>query len=226
MKKDFKHNVLNHKKYINNIINFIIINNNIMKLFILRHEERTNDATFFSPLTEKGLINANNLVSKLEKLKITKIYCSPYIRTLQTIYPFSIKNKIKLNLEYNLIEIQHQNIIAPKSHGTELPLYMAKSFNYNPEYISAMNPDMINYPETFEQVEYRTKQFLKALINKYYNTNEVILLVTHQSLCQVILNIIKKFGKTTKPDETLHNTYPMGTLSLVFDNNQWVYQQI
>lgn len=191
-----------------------------MKLYILRHEERILDATFFSPLTEKGLLNSNMLVNKLDKLQITKIYCSPFIRTLQTIYPFVIKNNIKPNLEYNLIEIQHESIIPPKSHGVELPLYMAKLFNYNPDYISAMKPDMINYPETFEQVEYRTKQFLKALISKYYNTNEVILLVTHQSLCQVILNIVKKFGQT-KPEESLFNNYPMGTLSLVFDNNKW-----
>ena len=197
-----------------------------MKLYILRHEERTNDATFFSPLTENGLNNSNKLVNKLENLNITKIYCSPFIRTLQTIYPFSIKNNFKINLEYNLIEIQHQSIIPPKSHGTELPLYMAKLFNYNPDYITAMKPDMVNYPETFEQVEYRTKQFLKALIGKYYNTNEVILLVTHQSLCQVILNIVKKFGKTYKPDKDLFNSYPMGTLSLVFDNNEWIYKAI
>jgi len=143
-----------------------------MKLYILRHEERTSDATFFSPLTEQGLLNSNKLVNKLEKLNITKIYCSPFIRTLQTIYPFVIKyNNIKINLEYNLIEIQHESIIAPKSYGVELPLYMAKLFNYNPDYISAMKPDMINYPERFEHVEYRTKQFLKALILKYYNTN-------------------------------------------------------
>ena len=197
-----------------------------MKLYILRHEERTSDATFFSPLTEKGLVNSNKLVNKLDKLNISKIYCSPFIRTLQTIYPFSIKNNIKLNLEYNLIEIQHETIIPPKSHGVELPLYMAKQFNYNPDYLTAMKSDMINYPETFEQVEFRTKQFLKALINKYYKTNEVILLVTHQGLCQVILNIVKKFGQTSKPEDTLFNEYPMGTLSLVFDNNQWVYQVI
>jgi len=195
-----------------------------MKLYILRHEERTSDATFFSPLTEQGLLNSNKLVNKLEKLNITKIYCSPFIRTLQTIYPFVIKyNNIKINLEYNLIEIQHESIIAPKSYGVELPLYMAKLFNYNPDYISAMKPDMINYPERFEHVEYRTKQFLKALILKYYNTNEVILLVTHQSLCQVILNIVKKFSKLKEP---LLNDYPMGTLSLVFDNNEWIYSII
>ena len=89
-----------------------------------------------------------------------------------------------------------------------------------------MKPDMINYPETSEQVEYRTKQFLKALICKYYNTNEVILLVTHQSLCQTTLNIIRKFGNTSKPNNTLFNEYPMGTLSLVFDKTGWVYKAI
>jgi broad specificity phosphatase PhoE len=196
-----------------------------MKIYILRHEERLSDGTFFTPLTEKGLINSNNLVSKLETLNITKIYTSPFIRTLQTIYPFSIKKNIKLNLEYNLIEIHHQSIIAPKSYGIELPLYIAKTFNYNPDYISAMKPCMINYPETYSQVEYRTKQFLKALITKYHSTNEIILLVTHQSLCRVVLNIIKHFGKI-KPDESLISNYPMGTLSLVFDNNQWLYKTI
>ena len=89
-----------------------------------------------------------------------------------------------------------------------------------------MKPNMINYPEKIEQVEYRTKQFLKALISKYYNSNEVILLVTHQSLCQIILNIIKKFGKISKSDETLLTNYPMGTLSLVFYNNEWIYKMI
>lgn len=197
-----------------------------MKLYILRHEDRTKDATFFSPLTEKGLINSTKLVNKLDELKITKIYCSPYIRTLQTIYPFSNKNNIKINLEYNLIEIQHPSIISSKSHGVELPLYMAKLFNYNPEYISAMKSDMTNYPETFEQVEYRTKQFVKALISKYYNTNEVIILVTHQSLCKAILNIVNKFSTSSKIEETLLNDYPMGTLSLVFENNNWTHRKI
>ncbi len=44
-----------------------------MKIYILRHEDRTIDASFFSPLTEKGLINANNLCFYLEKIDITKI---------------------------------------------------------------------------------------------------------------------------------------------------------
>ena len=187
-----------------------------MKLYILRHEERINDATFFSPLTEKGLINSNNLINKLEKLNITKIYCSPYIRTLQTIYPFSKKTNIKVNLEYNLIEIQHESIIAPKSYGIKLPLYMAQLFNYNPNYKTVREPTAIKYPETFEDVVNRTIPFINAIIKKYGNTNEVILLVTHQSLCQAILKTLNKTDLN----------YPMGTLSLVYNDNQWNYNII
>jgi len=197
-----------------------------MKLYILRHEERTQDATFFSPLTERGLINSNNLVEKLEKLQITKIYSSPFIRTLQTIYPFSIKNKIKINLECKLIEYHHSNIIPKQSHGVELPLYMARLFNYDPEYVSTIPSKMIKYPETHKNVDQRTRQLLSDIIKKYYYTNEVILLVTHQCVCHVVLNVIKKFGLKSKPEESLLTTYPMGTLSLVFTNNEWEYEAI
>jgi len=196
-----------------------------MKIYILRHEERTIDATFFSPLTENGLINSNNLVNYLDKLNITKTFCSPFIRTLQTIYPFSEKNNIKLNLDYSLMEIQHESIIPPKSHNVELPLYIAKKFNYNPEYISKIKPEDISYPENNIFLEKRVKKFLKQIIYNYYKTNENILLVTHQGLCNVILNIISKFGNN-KPNSELMNNYPIGCLSLIFENNQWNYKKI
>ena len=32
-----------------------------MKLYILRHEDRTIDASFFGPLTKEGIINSNKL---------------------------------------------------------------------------------------------------------------------------------------------------------------------
>lgn len=64
-----------------------------MKIYILRHEDRTIDCSFFGPLTKKGLINSGKLIDKLEKLNIDEIYCSPFIRTMQTIYPFVEKKK-------------------------------------------------------------------------------------------------------------------------------------
>lgn len=43
-----------------------------MKLYILRHEDRTQDATFFSPLTKQGLENATKLIKELEKVEISR----------------------------------------------------------------------------------------------------------------------------------------------------------
>ena len=39
-----------------------------MKIYILRHEHRTEDCSFFSPLIEKGLYNAKKLVPYLKDL--------------------------------------------------------------------------------------------------------------------------------------------------------------
>jgi len=196
-----------------------------MKIYILRHEDRTEDATFFSPLTEKGLNNANNLIGYLEKLGITKIYCSPFIRTMQTIYPFAKKNNFKLNLDYGLIEIQHPTIIAPKSVSIELPSYIAKQFITNEAYISSIKASDIIYPEDSYALELRTKKFIKNIITKFYKTNEVILIVTHQGLCKVILSIINKFGKV-KPNEDLIENYPLGTISLIFEGTEWIYKKV
>ena len=196
-----------------------------MKIYILRHEDRTEDATFFSPLTEKGLNSANNLIVDLEKLGITKIYCSPYIRTMQTIYPFAKKNNFKLNLDYSLIEIQHPTIIPPKSVNIELPSYIAKQFISNENYTSFMKADEITYPEDTYALELRTKRFIKNIINNYYKTNDTILFVTHQGLCKVILSIIEKFGKV-KPDYRLIEKYPIGTISLIFEDTNWTYKKV
>jgi len=86
-----------------------------MKIYILRHEDRTQDCSFFSPLTKTGLNNSVKLIDYLKKEKITKIYCSPFIRTLQTIYPYAKNNNININLEYGLVEIHHQDLIPKKA---------------------------------------------------------------------------------------------------------------
>ena len=39
-----------------------------MKIYILRHEDRTMDLTFFSPLTKNGLEKSINLISYIKKM--------------------------------------------------------------------------------------------------------------------------------------------------------------
>ena len=181
-----------------------------MKLYILRHEDRTQDCSFFSPLTKEGLNNSIKLIDILKKKKINIIYSSPYIRTLQTIYPYSLKQNIKINLEYGLGEIQHCDIIAKKSTGLYIPEYIAESFNYNKKYKSIIQPSDINYPETNSDIDFRVKHILKNILTQYINTDNIILLVTHQSLCSIIAKI---------HDKEYEINYTTGLLCKVYDNN-------
>ena len=183
-----------------------------MKLYILRHEDRTQDCSFFSPLTKEGLDNSIKLIDILKNENINIIYSSPYIRTLQTIYPYSIKNNIKVNLEYGLGEIQHNDIIAKKSIGLYIPEYIAESFNYNSKYKSIIKPTEIKYPETSSDVDTRVKHILKNILTQHMDTNNNILLVTHQSLCS---NMAKIHDKKYELD------YHKGLLCKIYDN-KWL----
>jgi len=200
-----------------------------MKIFILRHEDRTQDATFFSPLTVKGHTKANQLAHTLKDLKINKIYSSPFIRTLQTINPYIelLKNKnknLKINIDYSLSEIQHPHIIPPKSYQITIPEYIAKNFNYNEKYNSIIEPTDFDYPENESCVKKRVKKFIMKLIDEYLSKDVNILIVTHQIVCNTILNVVSKDFKDLKFPSDFG--YPTGGLTLVFNENEWEYRPI
>ena len=139
-----------------------------MKIYVLRHEDRTMDLTFFSPLTKNGLDNSIELIKHLEREKINIIYSSPYIRTLQTIYPYCKKCNIKPNLEYSLTELYQEENIPRKSYQITLPEYIAESFNFNREYVSLILPNYINFPESIRYFNKRIKEFLLFLFDKIF----------------------------------------------------------
>jgi len=194
-----------------------------MKIYILRHEDRTQDCSFFSPLTKTGLNNSVKLIDYLKKENITKIYCSPFIRTLQTIYPYAKNNNININLEYGLVEIHHQDLIPKKAVGISLPEYLAESFNCNLNYKSFFKSTDIVYPEDNKEVCKRTRKLLQNLISQNYLLNENIVLVTHQSVCCEILKIV---NKSNKLEPSVMTSYNKGKLSLVFDTDKWTYKPI
>ena len=191
-----------------------------MKIYILRHEDRYEDCSFFTPLTNKGLLKSNRLVKILETCNINLIFVSPFIRTLQTIFPYVKKHKILLNIDYSLSEIYHQDIIAKKSIGLMLPDIFLQKYNYNPNYESLINPKEIIYPEKYENVSNRMRKFLKYIILNYFNTNCNILIVTHQSLCRSCLTLNKNSHK-----ELIKN-YPLGKLCLIFNDDKWNFEEI
>jgi broad specificity phosphatase PhoE len=182
-----------------------------MKIYLLRHEERTKDTSFFSPLTETGIKNSLNLIKLLKSLQINIIYSSPFVRTLETIKPFVLKNKLMVKIEYGLMEIKTKNNTLPKSHNIELPKYMAKKFHYDEKYKSLIDTNNIEYPENIHNFYLRINKILKYLIKQYYETDKNILLVTHRGICAKISNI---------------NDYPMGGLSLIFEDKKFIFKKI
>ena len=136
-----------------------------MKIYILRHEDRGKETTIYTPLTPKGIDNSEKLIDIFKKEGIDLIFSSPFIRTLQTVYPYSKDKNIKINLEYSLCEIHHKDLIPIKAHGMYLPEYIAELFDYNPEYKSLIKPTEITFPEKEHHVVIRTKRFLRNILN-------------------------------------------------------------
>ena len=193
-----------------------------MKIYILRHEDRTQDCSMFAPLTKNGLDRSEKLASLLEGCKIDIVFSSPYVRTLQTIEPYLKKTQKKVNIEYSLSEINQEDLIPRKAVGMYLPEYLAEQYHYNPDYKSFIKPTDIIYPEPFKHVDMRFKKFLGELFNEYIKTDKTILLVTHQTMCCSVLNIVNKYNKLDK--EVIYN-YMTGQLTLVYNNN-WTYKPI
>ena len=195
-----------------------------MKIYILRHEDRTQDATFFSPLTKIGLENSVKLVNKLNELDIDTVYSSPFIRTLQTIHPYLKDRNKKVNIEYCLQEIQHPQLIPPKSYTVNLPIYIAESFNYNEKYRSLIEPENNKYPEDERDVTERAKKILKRIMNDNVSKKNNILLVTHQAVCNAILKIASKGMKDVKVNYT--DRYPKGGVTKIWDKDSWSINKI
>ncbi len=203
-----------------------------MKIYILRHEDRTQDCSFFAPLTKKGLENSTKLIDYLKKHKINKVYCSPFIRTLQTVYPFvketnSKDPDFKINLEYGLVELHHEDLIPKKAVGISLPEYLAESFCCNLDYKTIIKPTEIVYPEKDKDVCLRVKRLLKKIIEEHVETDINILLVSHQSVCAEVLKIVNR-GSTElecKLEPTIITNYEKGKISLVYDNG-WTYKPV
>ena len=76
-----------------------------MKLYIMRHCERDiNNCSFESPLIDIGHINAQQLCNTMNLFNITKIFSSPFLRTIQTSHYYSKEKKIPIHIDYSLCE--------------------------------------------------------------------------------------------------------------------------
>lgn len=198
-----------------------------MKIYFIRHEDRYDSLSYFTPLTVKGKINTVKLIKDLEKLNLTKIYSSPFIRTLQTIEPFLKNNDIKVNLENSLREINSVNGVPKKESKMTLPEELYNQFNINKKYVSYLSKTDIIYPEESSNVKKRFNTFLKFLIEKYYKTNENILIVSHAGLIEGLIRKLEKKNNDFKVlKKIIPYHYPKGKITMIVENNKLIFQPI
>ncbi len=167
-----------------------------MRLILLRHEERDLlDPRFFTELTTKGKENAMKLVNKLSNEKIDIIFSSPFLRTLQTIYPYSTHNNQKVNVEYGLYEYIHNPIFNENNWYHTLSEYNNNKYIYindiiNNNYQSIVNKNDFIVLEDKPNLENRLIKFFNYLITNYHN--KTVLLVSHMGTINMIKNLFIK----------------------------------
>jgi broad specificity phosphatase PhoE len=177
-----------------------------MKLILLRHEERFNDVGFFTPLTEKGLLNANLLANKLQMdyNKIDIVFCSPFIRTLQTIYPYCIKNKKKVNIEYALYEYIHNISFLRDDWYHTINDIRDENLKeiVNQNYESNVNKTHFTILEDEDSLERRIHLFFHYLFYQY--PDKTILIVSH-------MGVINKIKDLYIQRTEMNDRFEMGT---------------
>jgi len=189
-----------------------------MKLIILQHEEKYNSSLFFTPLTEQGKNNSNKLKDILPE-NIDIIFSSPFLRTLETIYPYCKKYNKKVNTENAFYEFCEEPDFNTYNYRHWITEYKKTNYYYlndiiNNNYKSKIFVSNILFPEDKINIQNRVFPFIYNICKKYKNTDKTILIVTHKTIC----NFIKKcFNKNHKID----SEFLMGSFEEITISKNW-----
>ena len=184
------------------------MNKIVNQIVLLRHEERTDNPEFDTPLTIKGTTNSHTILNRLTQhgYKVTKIYSSPYIRCLQTILPLLSTSNLYLNVDNSLAEwFSKADSIGRVTIPRNLTTHELDAYRVNMQYKSILNLDQFSDREKEADLVLRISEFINFIENKYSMTNEVILIVGHLSILNQICN---QFGY----ERNLEDHFDMGTL--------------
>ena len=171
-------------------INYNISNKTKMPVYILRHEERhPQNPLFESSLTAQGMCNAVRLVGALQALHIDTIYASPFLRVMQTIYPYCKAMEQKACIDHSLYECMDNLLFTEYNRSftwCDLPprYHQIVHKQYSPMYTH------VQLYETFEQVCERVRPFVEVLKQKYTDSPHSVLLATHLTTANAIRHVI------------------------------------
>lgn len=186
-----------------------------MTIYFVRHEDRPmDDSTFLIELTDSGKHRAaNSLKNTLCKLNINTVYCSPFIRCLQTINPFVKETGLKVNVENCLQEVFWDPKFIEKPNA-KLSDEQKILYDVSNKYIPIMESNTLSYPENDSSVRSRINKFSDFIKLKYKDSCSNILICSHMSPVNFLIN---EFSDDL--NRQMMDQYDMGKVSKVEGNN-------
>ena len=163
-----------------------------MKITIVQCCDNIDSKDFLSTLTEKGFCDADNLVSKLNTIKPDEIFSSPFLRTLQTIYPYSIESNKLINIDNALLPIYKVDINDKSTLFINYHRDICNYFNYilpviNDSYQSYIYSNNIKIDEENIDIKNRVHTFLYEICRSYKHTKKNIALVVDADIIPFII---------------------------------------
>lgn len=181
----------------------------------MRHCERDlDDCSFESTLLPEGVIHSKQLCKYMNKLDITLLYSSPFLRAIQTLEPYSLEKNLDINIDYSLAEYVDTNDKHLMSSVNNYIIPNEWRLKYNIlQYNSVSNT--YNVDESLINLFGRLLYFMSKIIEKYKNSDVNILLSTHMSIVNVLIFYYNE-KKTYNNDIKTFNVdeyYPMGKIT-------------
>ncbi|WP_138502109.1 histidine phosphatase family protein [Nostoc sp. PA-18-2419] len=171
-------------------------------VWIARHANRldfvnpdwflTAERRYDPPLSDDGMIQAQQLAKRLKGEKIAHIFASPFLRTVQTANAVAQVLNLPIKLETGLSEWLNPVWMTEEPERLSTPA-LTELFNridiaYTPR-IAA------NYPETQQKVRERSGQTARCLATEFFPDN--ILLVAHgASVLGAAMGLVGEIAKT------------------------------
>lgn len=162
------------------------------------------------PLSEDGMIQAQQLTDSLHSEKIDHIFASPFLRTIQTAYPLGKKLNLPIKLEAGLGEWHNGDWMDEKPETKPfselISLYPLIDSNYRSQIVP-------QYPETLNDVKQRTQAIINLLIQQF---NGNILIIAHS------VSIIGMAEALLNNNQPMKNPPLCSVTKIVKKNEQWI----
>ena len=125
------------------------------------------------PLSDDGVIQAQELAARLQNESISHIFVSPFLRTIQTASEVAKVLNLPLKLEWGFCEWLNPQWMdeMPETHPQEWLQERYPTIDWS--YQSYLQP---SYPETEEKLAQRTAKTIQHIVKEY---SEDILIIGH-----------------------------------------------